>query len=354
MTVAIPAYNEETVICKTIASVLANDYPDLHVIVVDDGSKDETLAVVRAAYGDDPRVTILSKENGGKASALNMAFAAATTEIVVCMDGDTLFVPDTLRYLVRQFEDPHVGAVAGNVKVGNRTTLLTHWQSLEYVTMQNFDRTAYSAMNAVAVIPGAAGAWRRKAVLEAGGFETNTLAEDADLTFKIRLQGYATRCENAALAYTEAPEDLRALSKQRFRWAYGILQALWKHRRAMWRPRNGAFGLVVMPSMWFFGFLLQSLAPVVDATIILSLFNGQFTAVLFYAVLYFVIDLLTGVVAFALDSEDKRQLAWLFWQRLFYREFMYLIILRAFFAAIHGRLVGWGKLQRKATVSLPQ
>jgi len=323
------------------------------VIVVDDGSKDDTLAVLQAAYGDNLRVTIVHQENGGKATALNTAFALAETEVVIGMDGDTLFAPDTVRRLVRQFADPRVGAVAGNVKVGNRTNLLARWQGIEYITSQNFDRAAYSTLNAVAVIPGAVGAWRRSVVLAAGGFETDTLAEDADLTFKIRLQGYYTRCDNEALAYTEVPDELPALAKQRFRWAFGILQTLWKHRRALWNPRYGAFSTVVMPGMWLFSFILGALAPVVDVMVILSLFNHQWPVVLYYAALFFVIDLVTATVAYSLDREDRRDLAWLFWQRLFYREFMYYIVLRALLTALHGSIVGWGKLQRKATVSLP-
>jgi len=353
VTVAIPAYNEETMVCRTVQSVLDNDYPDLRVIVVDDGSKDDTLAVLQAAYGDNLRVTIVHQENGGKATALNTAFALAETEVVIGMDGDTLFAPDTVRRLVRQFADPRVGAVAGNVKVGNRTNLLARWQGIEYITSQNFDRAAYSTLNAVAVIPGAVGAWRRSVVLAAGGFETDTLAEDADLTFKIRLQGYYTRCDNEALAYTEVPDELPALAKQRFRWAFGILQTLWKHRRALWNPRYGAFSTVVMPGMWLFSFILGALAPVVDVMVILSLFNHQWPVVLYYAALFFVIDLVTATVAYSLDREDRRDLAWLFWQRLFYREFMYYIVLRALLTALHGSIVGWGKLQRKATVSLP-
>ena len=353
VTVAIPAYNEGIVVCRTVASVLASDYPDLHVIAVDDGSTDDTAAALREQFADDPRVTIISKENGGKSTALNEAFARATTEIVVCMDADTIFTPTTVRHLVRQFRDPRVGAVAGNVKVGNRINLLTIWQSLEYITSQNFDRQAFAALDSVAVVPGAVGAWRKSAVMEAGGFESNTLAEDTDLTFKIRLLGYATRCDNDALAYTEAPDTVKMLAKQRFRWAFGILQALWKHKYQLFRPRYGAFSLVVMPSMWIFNIFMQALAPVVDLTIIIAILNGQLVTVLGYAAVFSLIDFLAALLAFGLDHEDRKQIFWLFWQRFFYREFMYYIILKALVAAARGGTVGWGKLQRKSTVSLP-
>lgn len=353
VTVVIPAYNEREVVCRTVESVLASDYPDVAVIVVDDGSTDGTTEALTARFGDDPRVTLVWQENGGKATALNAAFARAKTEIVVCIDADTQFTPATIHHLVQPFTDPRVGAVAGNVKVGNRLNLITLWQNLEYITSQNFDRLAFTALRAVAVVPGAVGAWRRAAVEEVGGFETATLAEDTDLTFKIRLAGYATVSANDALAYTEAPDSVRALAHQRFRWAFGILQALWKHRGQLFRPRYGAFALVVMPSMWIFNILLVALTPIVDISIIGMLLTGKYMTVIYFTAAFFTLDLVTSTIAFRLDREDPRQLAWLFWQRFFYREFMFYTILRALLAAARGRLVGWGKLHRKATVALP-
>ena len=354
VTVAIPAYNEGKVVCRTVESVLVSDYPALHVIAVDDGSTDDTAAALQEQFGNDPRVTIVRKENGGKASALNTAFALATTEIVVCMDADTLFTPTTVRLLVQPFADPRVGAVAGNVKVGNRLNLLAIWQSLEYITSQNFDRRAFAQLDAVAVVPGAAGAWRTSAVTAAGGFASDTLAEDTDLTFKVRLLGYATRCQNTALAFTEAPDSVSTLAKQRFRWAFGILQALWKHRRSLFQPQYGAFSMLVMPSMWLFNIFLQALAPVVDLCVLLAILNGQLPAVLYYTAAFFALDLIASFVSFALDGENPRPILWLFGQRFFYREFLYYIILKALLAAMRGGSVGWGKLQRKATVLLPQ
>lgn len=354
VTVAVPAYNEANVVCRTIDSLLNSDYPEVHVIAVDDGSTDDTLDVLRAHFTDHPRVTIVSKQNGGKSSALNEAFRLAQTDIVVCLDADTLLAPDAIRHLVQAFINPKVGAVAGNVKVGNRINLLTLWQSLEYITSQNFDRQAFAALKSVPVIPGAIGAWRKSVVDEVGGFEANTLAEDTDLTFKIRLLGYDTLCNNAALAYTEAPDNLQALAKQRFRWSFGILQALWKHHRKLFRPRYGAFSMVIMPSMWIYNFLMQALAPLVDLLILISLFSAQRVMVLYYAAIYFVVDFIVSLIVLHMDREDKKQLLWLFWQRIFYREFLYYIVIKAMLAALRGGIVGWGKLHRKDTVSLPQ
>ena len=248
VSVVIAAFNEETVIVNTIRAVLANGYAPLEIIVVDDGSSDDTSGQVRANFGDT--VTLLAQPNGGKASALNLGIAVATAEIIIALDADTVFARDTIEKLVRHFTNPLVGAVAGNVKVGNRVNPLTHWQSIEYVTSQNLDRRAYATINSVTVVPGAVGAWRREAILQAGRYTTDTMAEDMDLTWRIRRIGWRIETESSAMGYTEAPDSIRALFKQRFRWAFGTLQALWKHRRAagplrLVRPRDAADALAL-------------------------------------------------------------------------------------------------------------
>lgn len=353
VTVVIPAYNECTVITRTVESVLHSDYTDLTIIIVDDGSTDETAAVITRQFAHDQRICVLQKANEGKALALNLAFSQATTEIIVCMDADTIFSPTTIRHLVHPLEDPHVGAVAGNVKVGNRVNLLTLWQAIEYITCQNFDRLAFSYLSAVPVIPGAVSAWRKSAVLAAGGFHASTLAEDTDLTFRLRLSGYFTRCVNQAVAYTEVPDTLPAFVKQRFRWSFGILQALWKHRSQIGRLRHGAFGVLVMPVLWLFNIVLQVLAPLVDLSIVIAVWSGHGYGVLFYSSIFLLLDMLAAVIAFRFDNEPYVLTWWLVWQRFFYRQVMYLILLRAMVTALTGQLVGWGKLQRKATVKVP-
>ena len=354
VTVIIPAYNESNVISRTMQTVLDSDYPDMRVIVVDDGSTDGTAEVVGREYGSHPRVTLVRKENGGKATALNVGIEQADTEVIVCLDADTVFDRNTIARLARHFEDPKIGAVAGNVKVGNRMNALTIWQSLEYITSQNFDRRAYAALDSVPIVPGAVGAWRKSAILKAGGYHSNTLAEDTDLTFRIRILGYHVRAENEAYAYTEAPQSVGSLAKQRFRWSFGILQSLWKHRNLLFRPRYGAFSMLVMPGMWVYNILFQALSPVVDIAVLLSLYNGDYVSVLSYYAAFFVLDFIAALIAFRLDREDMKQLTWLFWQRFFYRQFMYYVIIRSIVAALHGGTVGWGKLQRKATAALPQ
>jgi cellulose synthase/poly-beta-1,6-N-acetylglucosamine synthase-like glycosyltransferase len=276
------------------------------------------------------------------------------SEIIVCLDADTIFAKDTISRLVPHFVDPKVGAVAGNVKVGNRTNPLTIWQSVEYITSQNFDRRAYAALNSVSVVPGAVGAWRRSAVIEAHGYSSDTLAEDTDLTFRVRTLGYHIQTENEALAFTEAPDTVSALAKQRFRWAFGTLQSLWKHRKVLFNRKYGAFGMFVMPATWIFNIFLQAFGPIVDIAVIMSLFNGEYAAVLTYYAAFFVLDFFGSALAVRLDKEDPKQLAWLFWQRFFYRQFMYYVILKSIMAALKGGIVGWGKLHRKATVALTE
>ncbi|HWB97915.1 MAG TPA: glycosyltransferase, partial [Bryobacteraceae bacterium] len=239
VSVIIAAYNEEKVILRTVHSILDNGYADLEVVVVDDGSTDGTLAVLRENFGDDRRARILTQPNGGKSAALNHAIAHSSREILIALDADTIFRRGTIEKLVRHFRDPRIGAVSGNARVGNRGKWITRFQSIEYIYGFNLDRRALDLLNAITVVPGAVGAWRRELVAEAGGFVHDTLAEDTDLTLTIRRRGYTIRYEEEAVAYTEAPEDTRSLAKQRFRWAFGTLQAAWKHRDALFVPKYG-------------------------------------------------------------------------------------------------------------------
>ena len=364
VSVVIAAYNESKVINKTIATLLLSTYPNIEIIVVDDGSKDNTAAAVSALHSGDSRITVLSKENGGKASALNLGIRQCAGEIVVALDADTVFNPETIGRLVRHFADSSIGAVSGNVKVGNRNNPLTIWQAVEYITSQNFDRRSFDLLNCITVVPGAVGAWRRDAIVLAGMYSSQTLAEDTDLTMKVRKLGYRIVTDNSALAYTEAPDTLRDLAKQRFRWAYGTLQCLWKHRDALLNPRYGAFGMVAMPSLWIFQIGFQALAPVVDLTVLWALLFGAIIApsmaqssallMLGYWAVFASVELGAAYVAFRADKEDMRLLAWLVLQRFVYRQLMYYVIVKSLWYALQGSRVGWGKLERKGTVTQPR
>jgi peptidoglycan-N-acetylglucosamine deacetylase len=366
--VIVPAFNEAKVITRTIATLLNQRYAgEITVVVVDDGSPDCTADVARAAYGDDPRVIIRRKSNGGKASALNYGIALAQTDYVICLDADTLFVPDTVANLMQRFVDSRVGAVAGNAKVGNRVNLVTRWQALEYVTSQNVDRRAFDLLDCITVVPGAVGAWRRSAVLDAGGFTHDTLAEDQDATIALRRNGWRVVYADNALAYTEAPDTMRALAKQRFRWSFGTLQCAWKHRDTVFRRRYGTLGGIAMPNTIVFQLLFAALSPLADLLFILGVVSVGLTWVqhgstyamtnleqllTFYCV-FLLVDWFAAVAAFLMEPGEERRLTWLILlQRLAYRQLMYWVVVRSVFAALRGGLVGWGSLERKGTVAV--
>lgn len=370
VSVIVPAYNEEKVVVKTVLSLLEQQYDGpLEIVVVDDGSTDGTYAAAQSALAGDERVQVLTKPNGGKASALNFGIERARGSIVVGLDADTVFLPDTIAHLVAELDDPQVGAVAGNAKVGNRVNLITRWQAVEYVTSQNLDRRAFAVLNCITVVPGAVGAWRRDLVLKAGGFSTETLAEDQDLTLAISRIGSRIAYAERAVAYTEAPDTFAGLAKQRFRWSFGTLQCMWKHRDALLRPRYGALGMIAMPNVWLFQLLFAAISPLADLMFVWSLVgvflswreHGSTYAmsnleqvITFYAV-FLIVDWIAAVIAFLMEPDEDRRLTWLiFLQRFAYRQVMYWVVVRSFVAALRGQLIGWGKLERKATVSVPQ
>lgn len=371
VSVIIAAYNEEKVISKTINSVLNNDYPNLEVIIIDDGSTDNTYDEVKNNFSGEERIRLIRQANAGKAAALNNAMANARGEILISLDADTQISKYSISFLARHFEDQKVGAVAGNVKVGNRINLLTRWQAIEYITSQNIDRQGYSLLNAITVVPGAIGAWRKQAIVDAGGYISDTLAEDMDLTWRLRRNGWKVDTENKAIGFTESPDTIRTFFKQRFRWSFGTLQCLWKHRTALFR--YGWFGWLALPSLWVFQILFQVIAPLVDIQIIYTLFQffrawitqGHFTQdwqplpqtlqlleqTAFFYVLLFLIEFIGAFIAFKFDKEKLRLLWWLFLQRFVYRQLMYAVIWKSVSSAFTGRKQGWGKLQRKATVT---
>jgi peptidoglycan-N-acetylglucosamine deacetylase len=364
VSVIVPAYNEELVIANTIRSLLASDYPHYEIIVVDDGSEDNTSKLVTDQFGAEQRVQLFTVPNAGKAAALNTGLRHANGEIVVALDADTVFAPETIGALAHRFYAKEIGAVAGNAKVGNRVNLVTRWQALEYITSQNMDRRAFASLNCITVVPGAVGAWRKDLLLEAGGFQSDTLAEDQDLTLRIRRFGYKIGYEETAVAWTEAPHNLRSLAKQRFRWSYGTLQCMWKHRDALFRPRYGALGFIAMPNVWIFQILFPLISPVMDLMLLYTLIavgidrwqqaaeysSANLRQVLFYYALFLAIDWVTACFAFLLERRERWSLLWwLFLQRFCYRQVMYYVMIKSVAMAIRGPVVGWGKLERKAT-----
>src|SRR6266851_1948685 len=368
VSVLIPAHNEESVIVQTVKSVLSSDLKDLRVIVVNDGSSDRTGELLDGNFGQDPRVHILHQVNRGKAAALSRALGEAQTEIVVTIDADTEVESDAISKLLRHFSDEKVGAVAGNVKVGNRSRWLTRWQALEYITSQNMEKRAFDLLNCITVVPGALGAWRKKAIEAAGGINADTVAEDADLTIGIRRLGWHVDYEEEAIAWTEAPETPGILIRQRFRWTFGTLQSFWKHSGTLFRPRYGTLGLVALPNIFIFQLLLPLISPVIDllflGTVIawalsqyhivrLPLLSATATSDLERSVLFFLgfllIDMLTCVLAFTLEKkEDWTLLVPVLLQRFYYRQLMYVVLFRSVKEAVSGRPVGWRGVEPEA------
>jgi peptidoglycan-N-acetylglucosamine deacetylase len=370
--VLVPAYNEEKVIVRTVRSVLHSDYENLRVIVIDDGSSDNTFEVARSAYAKEiaaGRVDVLTKENDGKAAALNYALERLDEEFYVGIDADTVIVADAISKLIPHFEDPLVGAVAGNAKVGNRVNLWTRWQALEYITSQNFERRAMDLFNVVTVVPGAIGAWRTAPVKRAGGYPVNTVAEDADLTMNLLEQKYKVVYEDRALAFTEAPIDAGGLMRQRFRWSFGILQAVWKHRLAF--VRNKAMGLFALPNILIFQMLLPLVSPFIDLMFVAGVVHylidrhyhpeaasaASFMKLVAYFLTFLLIDFVTSVVAFSLERRHPANKGdgWLLFhiwlQRFAYRQVFSIVLFKTLKRAIDGKPFNWDKLERTAQMS---
>jgi cellulose synthase/poly-beta-1,6-N-acetylglucosamine synthase-like glycosyltransferase/peptidoglycan/xylan/chitin deacetylase (PgdA/CDA1 family) len=367
VSVIIPAYNEEKVVLRTVRQILTSTYPDLKIIVVDDGSQDNTFGVLNDTYGSEPRLTLMRVPNGGKANALNAGLAKAPGEIIVALDADTQFNPDTIARLVRWFDDPKLGAVAGNAKVGNRVNMITRWQALEYIVSQNLERRALAALGTLTVIPGAVGAWRKAALAELGGFTSDTVAEDQDLTISLQKAGWRVMFDNSAIAWTEAPATFRGLARQRFRWAYGTLQCLWKYRAMTFNPRYGMLGAVALPQVWMFQILLTALAPLADLMLLWQLVwqylayvqhgaeydNTDLVTVGIYYVVFVFVDLLAALFAFGMERRENWSLMlWLPFQRFGYRQLMYYVVVRSLATALRGPSVGWSKLERTGTVDI--
>ncbi len=370
--VLVPAYNEEKVIVRTIRSVLNSDYPNLRVIVIDDGSKDATYQIACEAYKKeiaDGRVLVLTHPNGGKAMALNFALDYVTEEFYVGIDADTVIANDAISKLIPHFADPKIGAIAGNAKVGNRVNLWTRWQALEYITSQNFERRALDLFHVVTVVPGAIGAWRTAPVKEVGGYPINTVAEDADLTMNLLEHGYEVIYEDHSLAFTEAPIDAKGLMRQRFRWSFGILQAIWKHRAAF--TRNKAMGFFALPNILIFQMLLPLVSPFIDIMFIAGVIKyfvdlhyhpaaasaASFEKLLVYFLTFILIDFVTSTIAFSLERRHPANKGdgWLLFhiwlQRFAYRQLFSIVLFKTVKRAIDGKSFNWDKLERTAKMS---
>ncbi|MFI7484296.1 bifunctional polysaccharide deacetylase/glycosyltransferase family 2 protein [Kocuria sp. M1R5S2] len=350
VSVVLPVYNEEPVVARTLTALRASDYPNLEVVAVDDGSTDDTLAIMRRLAAEWPQLRVITQPNGGKSVASNHGIMAARGEIVVTLDGDTLFEPRTIRMLARHFYDPEgtrpVGAVAGQIKVGNRDNLITAWQSLEYISGICVTRMAESTVGAISIVPGACSAWRKEALQRAGGYSHDTLAEDADLTLTLQRFGYAVVQENAAVAWTEAPDTAHGLAKQRLRWTYGNLQALWKNKDMVFRPRYGALGMIALPYTVVATLTPLLFLPLVAFLSVTTVMSGEWNNLILFGLCITFVQAVICVVATRMVGESPYHLVIVPVYRLIYEPLRAYLVYASLIQALKGREIGWYKPER--------
>jgi poly-beta-1,6 N-acetyl-D-glucosamine synthase len=356
VTIVVPAFNEATGIEACVRSLATSEYPNFEVVVVDDGSTDNTAALVHALVETEgfTHVRVLSQENGGKSAALNSGIAHADGEIIVTVDGDTVFSNDALAFLVQPFRDASVGAVSGNTKVANRGGLLGRWQHIEYVMGFNLDRRMYDLLGCMPTVPGAIGAFRASALHDVGGFTYDTLAEDTEITMALHRAGWNVAFEPRAIAWTEAPSRVRDLWRQRYRWSYGTMQSVWKHRGAVLDKGPGRrLGRVGLPYLLCFQVALPLLGPAVD---LFTLYGLIFLDARVFALYWIGFTLLqVGVAAYALhlDGESMRPVWAVPFQQFVYRQLMYLVVIQSIASALAGVRVGWHQLRRRGRLEVP-
>jgi cellulose synthase/poly-beta-1,6-N-acetylglucosamine synthase-like glycosyltransferase/peptidoglycan/xylan/chitin deacetylase (PgdA/CDA1 family) len=356
VSIIVPAYNEQVNAVSSLENLLRADYPNFEIIFVDDGSKDGTYEKVRDAFASNPKVRVFTKPNGGKASALNFGIQQSEAPFVICIDADTKLLNNAVSKLMMHFGDVQyhngkkVGAVAGNVKVGNTVNLLTRWQSVEYISSQNFDRKAFAYLNAITVVPGAIGAFRKTAIEEAGGFTTDTLAEDCDLTIRMLRCNYIIENENDAIAMTEAPETVKMFIKQRFRWSFGVMQTFWKNRDMLFSSRNKVLGWIALPNILLFQYVIPSIIPLADLIMLIGIWFGNGPRIAKYYLIFLLVDLGVAILAFSFEKEKLTKLIWLIPQRLVWRWLLWYVLFKSFRRAIKGELQNWGVLKRTGNV----
>ena len=352
VSVIVPAFNEEVGIERAVHSLAASDYPGLEIVVVDDGSTDQTAEIVDGL--GLAQVHLVRQDNAGKAAALNTGVGISSGEILVMVDGDTVFEPETIHRLVQPLADADVAAVSGNTKVGNRSGMLGRWQHIEYVTGFNLDRRMYEVLQSTPTVPGAIGAFRRSALEEVGGVSSDTLAEDTDLTLALGRTGNRVMYAPDAYAWTEAPATFSGLWRQRYRWSFGTMQAVWKHRGAIFsrNPRDRRIGRRALPYMIFFQIALPILAPIIDLFALYGLVFGDPVRTIAFWVGFNLIQLGIAAFGFRLDHEPLKPLWALPLQQFVYRQMMYLVIIESTVSALVGVRAHWQHIPRTGDIEV--
>jgi cellulose synthase/poly-beta-1,6-N-acetylglucosamine synthase-like glycosyltransferase len=344
VSILIPAYNEQENIVATVESVIRTSYPRREIIVINDGSKDNTAAEVESvirAYPND-QVRLITIENGGKARALNIGLANAQYDIIVVLDADAVLDKEALWHFTKHFVDEHVGAVAGKVRTTASSTLLDLFQMLEYAIGQNIDKRAFSTVGAVGVVPGPAGAWRRTLLNALGGFKTDTLAEDQDMTLTVLRSGAKVVYEEQAIAYTETPHTIKDFLKQRFRWVYGTMQCFWKHKAAYSEPHaNNAVTLFVLPNVFIFNIVLPLIYPFADSALIVGLFMGDWRSLLLPFLLFTAFDVMYAMWGVWKEKDAWKLLLAVPLQRIVYRQLLYYSVIKGVVRACEGTGSAW-------------
>lgn len=347
----VPAFNEERVLDGAVASALGGDYPDLRVVIVDDGSTDRTLEIARGWAEREPSIhAVAQRPNGGKAAALNAGIAATAAEIVVTVDADTVLEVDAVRRLVAPLlHDARIGAVAGNVKVGNRRGLVTIFQSIEYITGLNLNRRAQHRLRCVTTVPGAAGAWRRRALVDVGGVPGDTRVEDTDLTIAIQRAGWRVVYQPDAVAYTEAPSSWSGLTAQRTRWIWGFIQVAYKHRGGLFR--HGSLGWLGLPDLIYKNVLSFLLLPLIFPGLwrLIVAFSWQAVAELMLGLVIF--DIVASTLSYAEERERAVELLWVPVRRLIWPWYLAGVLVRVLWLAGRDGTVPWAKLPRSGALA---
>ncbi|MBX4192427.1 glycosyltransferase, partial [Candidatus Parcubacteria bacterium] len=354
VSILIPAYNEEENIESTVRSILQNSYPRREIIVIDDGSTDNTGAIVKKIIAGFPEsvIRLIQLKNGGKANALTAGMRKAQGEILVILDADAVLSEGALHAFVRHFGDPRVGAVAGKVYPAVLNGFLSKFQALEYAVGQNLEKRAFSALGVVGVVPGPAGAWRKDAILKAGGFPTDTLVEDQDMTLTLMRQGWRIAYEPEAIAYTETPPNVSTFLKQRFRWVYGGIQCFWKHLDVIWEQPRSPMSTIIIPHTFIFGILLPLTYPIVDSVLIFSLIFGVWREVLVPVLLFTAVDCVYALWGLRGEPNKRQLLIMVPLLRLVYRQLLYYTVLRGLVRAIEGTGAAWNKFEKVGETQL--